>query len=229
MMKKLLIVAVALASFAHSAHAFNRYNNVLISTATAITPPFQIGNVNFSSGTIGPMVITSSVSISSGLGMDSNKITNLANGSASTDGAAFGQIFDGFQTQKQTTLLTSSATASSTYVRTGLSVTITPTSSSNRIKINISCSLRTSNPTTDNAYATLERNGSNIIATNGFTDFAGSGTNPIMTFFGFTYIDSPASTSALTYEVYIHTDGGGGTVTLNVASNTCTIIADEIQ
>lgn len=67
MIKKFIAAAIALVGLSGSAHAFNRYNNVQISTSVTISPPLQTGNVNFSSGTIGPMTINSQLSLSTPL------------------------------------------------------------------------------------------------------------------------------------------------------------------
>lgn len=155
-----------------------------------------------------------------------NKIIGLANGTASTDAAAFGQIYTGFQALVQGTSTSSANTTNTTFTATNLSASITPTSSAHRIKITVSGTLEQ----TTNAkigYATLTRAGSNILGANGFaaldSTLAGDTFAPAAT----SYIDSPASTSSLTYSVQIRTTSGGQ-VFWGDAGETQIMILEEI-
>ena len=165
------------------------------------------------------------------MGPSSNhKIINLANGTASTDAAAFGQIptiYAGFQAPVQATTTSSTATTNNTYTVTALTANITPTSSSHRIKITVTGSLRTANGAAADAFATLARGGTNILTATGFVEVsatAGIAINPTSC----CYIDSPASTSALTYAVYIKNDDNATSVSWNAGGQTSTIILEEI-
>src|SRR5216684_1363363 len=92
--------------------------------------------------------------LSSNLNLGSNKIVSLANGTASTDAAAFGQIFTGFQALVQATTTSATTTTSSTYQSTALAATITPTSSSHRIKISVSGNITNFDGSLTNVFMT---------------------------------------------------------------------------
>jgi len=97
---------------------------------------------------------------------------------------------------------TTTSTSSSTYSDTGLTATITPTSSSS--KILVFAHLASCGKTTGNTFisARLVRNSTAIL---GFDDSAiytnGSSTDSYIGSISTTYLDSPATTSATTYKV----------------------------
>lgn len=89
-----------------------------------------------------------------------------------------------------------------TYQDIGLSVTITPTSSSNKVLIMVSCSMTVNN--TAHTRTRLLRGSTNIKDFDQYfsgADWQGSGTN-------ITYLDSPATTSATTYKIQGYQDSG---------------------
>lgn len=93
-----------------------------------------------------------------------------------------------------------------TYTASGMSVTITPTSTSSKILIQFST----------NIYKNTDGCGYITIFRNGTTNLAGSGNQMNLTTIADKYVpcstlylDSPASTSALTYEVYFYRSGTG--------------------
>ncbi len=171
--------------------------------------------------------------ISADASMNSHKITSLANGTAATDAAAFGQIYYGFQAPIQATTQTQFATASNTFGATHLSAAITPTSSSHRIKITISGDFQVSNGATPAAgFLSIFRDSTNLgDATSGFTtSFSAISISKITRVpVSVTYIDSPATTSARTYAVYICNSDGATTVAFPSASlPLCVITLEEI-
>jgi len=129
------------------------------------------------------------------------------------------------QTVKTDTFTTTSASYTDV---TGLSVNITPTSASNRILIIVSLSYGGG----QNAYgfAQLVRNGTPIAL--GDSDGASrtectfpinmentaSTVAKIMTG-GMTFLDSPATTSAITYKIQVISTFGGATLSINRSSN----------
>ena len=138
------------------------------------------------------------------IAMGSNKITGIANGTASTDAASVGQISQKLLQTVIATGQTSTAVSSSSYGATVISGSITPSSSSNRILIIVSADVSISTNNSDAGVSTaLYRNGSSVITAN-----IAYLSNPVanaFTFkspFNFLYVDSPASTSALTYTIY---------------------------
>jgi hypothetical protein len=125
------------------------------------------------------------------------------------------------------------SSSSSTFVTTGLTATITPTSASSKILVfanvvgvgkantNTGCQLR------------LYRGASSII---GFDDLAGWDSTTTNSFIGAcatTYLDSPATTSATTYTVYFASASNSATAFVmnynaNQANSTSTITLMEI-
>ena len=101
----------------------------------------------------------------------------------------------------QGTYATQTSSSTSTYADTGLTATITPSSSSNKILVFIThpeC-FKSSANAANRIRMMLVKNGSNLIQIDediGWTNSATSNTFGI----SFSYLDSPSSTSALTYK-----------------------------
>lgn len=107
-------------------------------------------------------------------------------------------------------------TNSTSFTNTNLSVTITPTSSNSRILLMMSGELTSTNASRD-AYATFARGGTNLLATRGFASVAGTTANiPVSGI----YIDSPGSTSALTYTVQVRISNGDSSVAFGMNDGT---------
>ncbi len=144
------------------------------------------------------------------IAMGSQKITGLSNGTNATDATAFGQI-----KVLQVVYATSTTvfnTTSSTFQVANLSGSITPTSSSNRIAIFISGTLRNANSANTTCQATIMKGGSNILATNGGAEFAIAAVGNAFTPASIVYIDSPATTSSTTYAVGLRSTDNTTTV-----------------
>lgn len=130
-------------------------------------------------------------------------------------------------------------TSSSSYTDIpGLSVTITPSSSSNRIAI--FANVNFSSVTTSDCLIRLVRNSTEIAgATDGGTarGFAqySSAYNLAQTTGSVSFVDLPATTSATTYKIQILQVGGAGTATVNRRGSdasfgaTSTIIVQELK
>lgn len=206
----------------------NWQNNVSSDTAIAAYNSrlkFYVNGATTTAFEIAGTSITSRVT----MGMGSNKITSLANGTASTDAAAYGQIFYGLQKSSQCTVAVASSTAVTSFVPTNLTCQITPTSSSSRIKITVETDANAQDNTVD-GFATIERGTTNLGASNGFKVWnTGSGTGTQTVPLSMAYIDSPATTSATTYTVYIKSDNGAKAIGINGANRTAVMILEEIQ
>ena len=124
-------------------------------------------------------------------------------------------------------------TTSTSMVSTGFSVTITPSSTTSKILITVGSNGQTS--TTGVAYYTIYRNSTNLVTGSGICMITSlrnsSGVNGGSV--AMTFLDSPSTTSPVTYTVYFCVDSG---VTgyfgypPNAASNqTSTFIAQEIS
>jgi hypothetical protein len=135
-----------------------------------------------------------------------------------------GSILQVVQTIKQDTFTTSSQSYTNV---TGLSATITPSSTSSKILIN--CYLTTTNGSQVGNYLLVTRNGSTIsgsLSTSGTLNTTSSavqsssgfivqsGTTYTVVPLTLQYLDSPASTSAQTYQVQTRT-GSTGSVLVN--------------
>ena len=129
----------------------------------------------------------------------------------------------------QTVVGTSGAayTTGTSYTSTGMSATITPTSTSSKILILHHAMLWQTNFYSGgaNGYTALYKNGSNLVPggewwiVNGPNNFYGAS--------AYTHLDSPASTSALTYAIYFKASSGGD-IAFNSDGNAGSIILLEI-
>jgi len=126
---------------------------------------------------------------------------------------------------QNTTLTTGTFTSTSTSLTniTGLAVNITPTSSSNKVLITVGITY--AQASNYNVGFVLLRNGTPVgVGTSGTTgpnlSFAASpaGTNTPSNA-NWTYLDSPATTSAVTYQIQMRQQASGGTFALNFANS----------
>ena len=125
-------------------------------------------------------------------------------------------------------LTTSVSTTSSSYVTTGLAVSITPQSTTSKILILVegagACSV-----TNSGAYYTVYRNSTDLGNTNGLSTIYNNATysGKFRGTFGMCYLDSPATTSSTTYTVYFKTNTVG-TIYVNDDTTTSSITVMEI-
>ena len=166
-----------------------------ITSTGGTTPVLAIAN---------PVTFPGAMTAGGALAMSANKITGMANGTASTDAMAFGQFFGPFQADVQVTDTTNTTTNSSTFQNTALAASITPTSSSHRIKITINASFAVDSVAATTVTSTIKRGSTNIGGTHGFAQSSGpaSGTGGLVTL-SYSYIDSPATTSSTTYTMAV--------------------------
>lgn len=116
------------------------------------------------------------------------------------------------------TLASSISTTSTSYVDTGLSVSITPSSSTSKILIQV-CLNDVSKNDSGLVGFNIQRNGTTLItpSTSGwgttnqvFYTFGGLGNSRYVGSGNLTYLDSPATTSSLTYKVQYKVEAGTG-------------------
>ena len=147
-------------------------------------------------------------------------------------GAAGSIVAPGSVIQVVSTTIDGQTTTSSTstYASTPTAATITPTSATSKILVSVSSGLFWLNGS-GGASATIYRNGSNIHPNNMYFVRTYPVTSPgskIQTTGPMSYLDSPASTSALTYTVYVVATWGG-TVQWGSNGNDCaTMTLQEI-
>lgn len=128
----------------------------------------------------------------------------------------------------QGTLTTRFTTTSSTFQATGLKAVITPKFNTSKIKITVSSGLRCTNPSLSAPEATIERNTTNLAGATGFAGINSTTTTVTDSPLSIVYYDSPASTSALTYEVYLRSTDNATSCALNDIQATSVIIVEEI-
>ena len=126
----------------------------------------------------------------------------------------------------QGTLSTQANTTSTTYVSTGLTATITPTSTTSKILVTVGCDLQ--GTASQNLNATIYRGATDLSGTSGGAGFGfiSSGTVGANIPFAMNYLDSPSTTSPTTYTVHYKTTGG--TIYVAVGNSMCTITLMEI-
>jgi hypothetical protein len=119
------------------------------------------------------------------------------------------------------------STTSSSFV-TGsntLSVSITPSASANKILIMVSTTTRLGEDGA-NGFYTIYRDATNLGNGNGMSAFSWN-TGDVRSSIAMTYLDSPSTTSATTYQVYFRSSTGA--VQLNFNSSVTSIIVMEIK
>jgi len=133
------------------------------------------------------------------------------------------QVVSATDSTARTTTSTSFVTSSNT-----LSVTLTPSSTSNKIFIIATGSLYIAGGAVY-ARATIYRNGSTNLG-NGSSGMTNTydGSNDNSSGLSLSYLDSPNTTSSTTYQVYFHTESSGTTAYLNVNNAQGSITAFEI-
>lgn len=120
---------------------------------------------------------------------------------------------------------TNTITTSTSFIDTDLVVTITPTSSSSKIYV-VATGGFDNNTSGRQGYVTLDRNGTNLgNGTSGFTFVYGS-TSRMIVPWAASFLDSPATTSAVTYKVQIR--AVAGTVEFSGGTSKKTITVMEI-
>jgi hypothetical protein len=119
------------------------------------------------------------------------------------------------------TYTTNVTTSSTSMIATGLTANITPLSSSNKILVLCSMAGAGGTASNNNPHFEIYRNGSSVSY---FDDILGYGISSPNVTTSITWLDSPASTSALTYTIYWKRVGGGSALAyinnyLNSAAN----------
>jgi hypothetical protein len=115
----------------------------------------------------------------------------------------------------------------STPADTGLTLSITPTSATSKILVLVSQNGLAKN---NNSYMfiNLLRNGSNISVIEGAAGYTGEGTSNYVGGTSLSYLDSPATTSAVTYKTQFYSVSGIASVVCQTNSSVSTITLMEI-
>ena len=143
----------------------------------------------------------------------SDGITLSSDGKVAFPNTSTGKILQAVSTTKTDTFSHNNQTPT---LITGLTATITPSSSSNKVLISVDISASPSN-TNYTCWFFLYKGGSEISGATGDTGLANQdrafkscrayGTNDALNISG-TYLDSPSTTSATTYQVYMAVESG---------------------
>lgn len=169
---------------------------------------------------VGPFTATGAIA------MGGNKITGLGNGTASADATSFGQIK--YLQCITAPSSTATSTTSSTFTAcTNQSVVIIPTSSSNRVKITVNSVITLPSVSNSGTVLTLKRGTTELSGVaNGFWICDQAAGNLVMA--SFNYIDSPATTSSTTYQLFIKSTDNTHTVQAGRSDLISVITAEEI-
>tara|TARA_R110000822_G_scaffold308577_2_gene436690 strand:+ start:445 stop:936 length:492 start_codon:yes stop_codon:yes gene_type:complete len=140
-----------------------------------------------------------------------------------------GHVIQVVQGSTNTAVTNSTASA----VNTGLSATITPTSAASKILVVVHQNgmEKTSDSSANDLGINLYRNDANISLISAYTGYTATSLTLYLPTISISYLDAPATTSPLTYKTMFRNPdggGGGGTVKLQVASDTSTITLMEI-
>ena len=152
-------------------------------------------------------------------------IDKVTDGAAMPEGSVLQVVTATDQTQRSTT--------STSYVTAGntLAVNITPISTSSKILVLVSTIGGHSSGGGKTAYFTIFRGSTDLGSTagngNGLSQNYG-GSSDVRTSMNMNVLDSPSTTSQITYQVYIKDDGSSGQVDINWNSSKGTITAMEI-
>ena len=122
-------------------------------------------------------------------------------------------------------LTTGQSTTSTTYVDSGLSATITPSSSTSKILILVSASSVAVNTTARGVSVNLTRDSTPIVE---FAQFLGYSSNSESYNPSTSYLDSPNTISAITYKVRYKVSTGSATAYFSDNASTSTIILMEV-
>ena len=152
-------------------------------------------------------------------------IDKVTDGAAMPEGSVLQVVTATDQTQRSTT--------STSYVTAGntLAVNITPISTSSKILVLVSTIGGHSTSGGTVGYFTIFRGSTDLGSTagngNGMSQNYG-GSSDVRTSMNMNVLDSPSTTSQITYQVYIKDDGSSGQVDINWNSSKGTITAMEI-
>jgi len=146
-----------------------------------------------------------------------NQLSGLASSSMPTGSVL--QVVQGHATG-------TTAVSSNTFTATTLFATITPSSASSKVLIDITAFLQL-NASAVHGVITVYRDSTNLGGTYGFGNFYSDTGGFTETFCGLNYLDSPNTTSAITYKFYIRRDSTG-TVTTGNTNRVHSITLSEI-
>jgi hypothetical protein len=162
---------------------------------------------------------------SSALNGEFNNVVNVLNNASNSAGYLLGTVV---QTQQFVDTAATDTTSVSFQPTTTL-VSITPKSTTHKIRISVTGTLEAANPASATSYVSIFRGSTDLSNGSGFVQLVGTaiGANNLQVPVGIVYLDSPATTSATTYTVKIHGTAGFHTYWNNFTGS-ATILCEEI-
>jgi hypothetical protein len=121
------------------------------------------------------------------------------------------------------TYSTQTSTTSTTFINTPLSATITPKFATSKILIVFTGSGGTTT-TAGSFFYTIARGATNILASSSGGNYGYSPSNALYVPIAMNYLDSPATTSATTYNIQFRTDSGIMYFALGNTTSTITLM-----
>jgi trimeric autotransporter adhesin len=177
--------------------------------------------INSTGGTTPVLSLSSTLVLPGTFNANGTKLTNIANGTAATDAAAFGQIGGTADTNAAgyiigtivqvvtATSTTDFTTTSSSFQTTNSTATITPKATTHKIRVTTTGTMFIS-AEGDDIYATLTRGGINLAGTFGLAHSSQNIAPGVdLANAALIYLDSPVTTSATTYAVAVRTGSAG--------------------
>lgn len=129
----------------------------------------------------------------------------------------------------QATYSTQTSTSSSTtYVDTGLSASITPSSSSSKILVFGTIPMRRGNGSVFGAGLRIVRNSTSVSVVSTGLFYSNTTSTDLSDTIPFSYLDSPATTSSTTYKLQMNCQAGLPTIFAQTDNDTSVIILMEI-
>lgn len=128
----------------------------------------------------------------------------------------------------QASTTTNVTTASTSYVDSNLTGTITPKFATSKILVTISQSVGKQDSATASVLLNLVKNGSTVTSIAAYLGYTGISTPFYGTTCAYQYLDSPATTSALTYKTQVACNTAGGSALTQPNNSPSTITLLEI-
>jgi hypothetical protein len=128
----------------------------------------------------------------------------------------------------QGTLGTIATNNSSTQADTGLSVSITPQATTNKVLVTVSIQWQKSGANSGNGLNLYLVRNSTTITQYGLIGYTGTALQNIGSAC-ITFLDSPSTTSATTYKLQFSNNFNGGSIYVSSDGSTSTIVAQEIS
>ena len=128
----------------------------------------------------------------------------------------------------QNTYSTQVSTTSSSFVDTGLSASITPTSSSSKILVFGTVAMRRNSGSVWGAGLQIVRGSTSVFIPVSSNFWSNSGSTDLTSLVPYTYLDSPATTSSTTYKIQYNAQAGAPTVYAQIDGSPSVIVLMEI-